>query len=309
MEKLRRRILTRSMLALLCFPLGMAAIIGCTAETEGAKSAGGAIDLPVELSVGIGQKAKTRAGTALLSSVFDVGDKFYAYFPGSKVTKNNTLFTIQSAVSQAKPDAQPFVKKAYQGTATVQAYYPQTVTETTAEFEVKADQSSTANYKASDLLYATNTIGLDGKATLNFDHRLSKIIVKATAGMGVTSITAVNIISGNRKVNLTAGTAMPGATLSVPNSSGSPLVMYSGTGTEAICAALIPPQTIANTAAFIEIVTNLGKAWYSLVSTTALTGGKSYTYELFAGSQNIGLTTTVTDWLVGDSFTGEVDIK
>ena len=132
-------------------------------------------------------------------------------------------------------------------------------------------------------------------APLNFSHKMAKIQVIANAGTGVSNITAVSIVSGNRTVALSGGNATLGA-LSDALSDGSPLTMYSDvTGAQSVnCAALLPPQTITNSD-FIKVTTKSdGAATYKVTKTLA--SGNTYTIVLDVSKSALGTTTTITGW-------------
>ena len=189
----------------------------------------------------------------------------------------------------------------------IYAYYPSTVTGTTTSFSVAVNQSDAAGYKASDLMYgvpsepsanpvARPASGNVADVSLDFSHKLSKIIVNATGSSGISQIQEVRIVGGHRTVNITDAACTVGNTLSdALSSSGTYITAYSGgTTNTATCAAIIVPET-ALTGAFIELVTELGTATYSLNNKT-FAGGMSYTYDITVTASMVGLTTAITDW-------------
>ena len=79
--------------------------------------------------------------------------------------------------------------------------------------------------------------------------------------------------------------------------------MYSGTSTSAVnCAALIPPQTINGN--FLQIVTNVGTATYSL-SSKQFVSGSSYQLTITVNAAAIGTTVAITGW----TGTGNVTVQ
>lgn len=199
------------------------------------------------------------------------------------------------------PATQPFFN-AGTTSATVHAYYGKSggssgtqVNNSTESFSVATDQSGDANYKASDLMYATATVQKTSPtASLTFAHRMSKILVTANIGAGVTNIQSVKIVGGYRTINIsTPQSCTLGTSLSDANSSTN-ITMWSGTSTSPVnCAALIPPQTIDGN--FLQIVTDKGTATYSLSSKQFETG-KSYTFNITVNAAAIGTTVAITGW-------------
>ena len=204
------------------------------------------------------------------------------------------------------------------------AYYPSSVTNSTTSFSVLQNQTSTANYKSSDLMYAscaaTRSAGAaTGSGSLTFSHRMAKIIVSAAVGAGVNTITDVRIVGGHRTINIsTPQTCALGTTLTDANSTSDYITAYTGGSTgSASCAALVVPEAGGFTGEFLQIITDMGTATYSL-SSKVLASGSAYTFNITAkksgltldGTINItvsaaaiGLTTTITTWTNGGTTT------
>ena len=284
------------------FPVASLLLLaGCRADEQ--PDAGGLVPLSLSATVEDDAGAATRAGTAVNNS-FASGDAFYAYFPsdvrvGSTTSASNTTFSYNG--SAWSPGTQPYFN-AGTTSATVHAYYGKSggssgtqVTNSTTSFSVATDQSGDANYKASDLMYATTTVQKSSPtASLSFSHRMSKILVTANIGAGITNIQSVKIVGGYRTINIsTPQSCTLGTSLSDANSSTN-ITMWSGTSTSAVnCAALIPPQTINGN--FLQIVTDKGTATYSLSSKQFETG-KSYQLTITVNAAAIGTTVAITGW-------------
>ena len=240
----------------------------------------------------------TRAGIEVQEAQFQSGETFYVHFAaGSAVNRQSkalasTKFTTTdgkgTAALAAGSDSVFFNPEAT--SATLHAYYPQTVTESTTSFEVAADQTTDAAYKASDLMYATTTALKKGtKVTipLKFEHRMAKVTVLAVAVDNVSKIRRVRIISGYRKVNIAdPATATPGTSLDPDKalSKTSPLQVYShdGEGENVVfTSAVLPPQTVEGN--FLEFDTDDGIYTYAIRQTT-LVGGHTYTLALRVGA-------------------------
>ena len=214
---------------------------------------------PIRLSASVvpqgGTEASlTRAVTSIHSTQFDNGETFYAYFATAgvrigNVVGNNTTYTTDGS-GNAAPATQPYFPAAVTS-VDVHAYYPSSVTNSTTSFSVLQDQTSTANYKSSDLMYATcaatrSAGAATGSGSLTFSHRMAKIIVSATVGAGVNTITDVRIVGGHRTINnSTPQTCTLGTTLTDANTTSDYITAYTGGSTgSASCAALVVPEAL-----------------------------------------------------------------
>lgn len=271
--------------------LPLAALLaGCMADYEERPDAtGGGLDglVPIYMTASVLEAesdkggAGTRAGADVQSSQLASGETFTVEFSGN-TTVESTTYKANGSGGTTCSGTQPYFTLAGTST-TVYAYYPEKPGST---FSVQADQSGDANYKKSDLMYATvASLAKTGTATtasLTFSHKMAKIIVNVTGvtGEAITNITDVRIIGGSRTINVTNTTTCTlGSTLTNANSTSSYVTMYTGgTGKAAFtCAALIPPQTING--AFLLVKTDVGDITYSLTNKT-FDSGQSYTYSM-----------------------------
>ena len=267
-----------------------------------------AIVSPQDESQGGSEASITRAGTSIQSTQFDNGETFYAYFATAgvhigNVVGNNTTYTTDGS-GNAAPATQPYFPAAVTS-VDVHAYYPSSVTNSTTSFSVLQNQTSTANYKSSDLMYAscaaTRSAGAaTGSGSLTFTHRMAKIIVSAAVGAGVNTITDVRIVGGHRTINIsTPQTCTLGTTLTDANTTSDYITAYTGGSTgSASCAALVVPEAGGFTGEFLQIITDMGTATYSL-SSKVLASGSAYTFNITVSAAAIGLTTTITTWTNG----------
>ena len=272
-------------------------LAGCTEDTLDE----GRGQVPISLTATVecdSDAVYTRAGTGVLNS-FANGDAIKVYFPsnvrvGSTTSASSTTYNHKG--SSWSPATLPFFN-AGASSCTVHAYYPSSHTNSTSSFSVQQDQSGDANYKSSDLMYATATITKSSPSgSLTFAHRMAKIIVNATAGAGVSTITDVRIIGGYRTINIsTPQSCALGTTLSNALSTSSYITMYSGGSSgSASCAAMIPPQSISGS--FLQVVTNQGTATYSLASVKSFESGKSYQLNITVNAAAVGTTNSIPSW-------------
>jgi len=256
-------------------------LTGCTADTFTVEQATERIPIGVSASV----SDVTRASSELQVSQFDVNETFYVHFSDGDITEPHACYTtttVNGTTTLATGSTQPFFVEGAT-TATLYAYYPQTVTETTTSFSVAADQTLDVNYKQSDLMFATAEATKEGvtvNVPLQFYHKLAKLTIIAQVDADISNITDISIISGGRTINITDPlTCTLGTTISDALSAGSPLAVYQdATGVKRLaCAAVLPPQDIAGD--FIKVTTATdGSVVYN--TTKTLVSGHNYTIVL-----------------------------
>ena len=267
--------MNRSMLFLIALLL----LAGCTTDILMPEANDGLV--PIGISVSNKNNVPTRAGTQIQKTQFDAGENINVYFAsGSDV--ENTQFTTVNSIGEtavAGGNTTPYFKRD-STEAVLHAYYPETVNNLTTKFGVQQDQTTTENFKMSDLMYATDTITKSGKtvtAQLLFEHKFSKIVAMVTAGDSVGHIYAVRIVGGYRTVTMADGTTCTlGTKYENPNSLDNPVLMYDNADgdTVVICAAMLPPQDINEE--FIEVVTDNGNYLYTLTKELQ----SSHTYNI-----------------------------
>lgn len=161
-------------------------------------------------------------------------------------------------------------------------------------FSVKTDQTSTANYLASDLVLAQNTnkTYTEGSPVeLAFNHLMSKISVNITKAAGATvdlKYAKVSIVNTN-----TATTFNPSASESILGESSTPaeITLFQGDNTDepSTVMGIMVPQTIAEATRLIKIQTNTNDAsanrtlYAKLSSETVFESGMVYTLNVEIG--------------------------
>ena len=277
---------------------------GCAADIQQEETFSGLV--PIQVTAG-GEGSLTRAGMEVQESQFQAGESFYVRFAAGTavdeagVDLDNTLFTTTNDNGTAEPtsgSSQPYFNPSVTS-ATLYAYYPQTVTESTTEFEVLSDQRTDENFKLSDLMFAETTALKRGTAVmipLKFSHLLAKITIMAVAVDSVKSIKGIRIISGKRGIDIAnPATCALGSTLSKPISTETPLLVYeNATGSEVVfCSAMLPPQTIEGN--FLVFDTDDGSYTYP-IRKTKLESGHGYALALrigaASGAESVGGSTS-----------------
>ena len=174
-------------------------------------------------------------------------------------------------------------------------------------FSVKTDQSSDANYLASDLLYAkaTDQSQTTDAIALNFTHQLSRINVTIKKGDGASALNGAKVYITN---TCTATTLNPstGALATTPSTVADILIgtlSAEPTAAGTTLYGITIPQDIAASTKLVKVTTSDKVYVAKLGSATTLEGGKSYNFTATVGtSTEVTLTlgsVTLTGW--GDS--------
>lgn len=188
-----------------------------------------------------------------------------------------------------------------------------------ADFSVAANQSATAGYLASDLLYGipAGTNSFDEKNTvvaLNFTHMLSKLTVKfktsANTDVDLKGST-INIVNTLPSTTLKVADGTIGAAKGTATNIKA--AAFAADATEFVASAIIVPQTVAP-GSFIQVVLTNGKMLNAKLNAAAtFASGKSYTYSVNISGQGetveaaIELGSTVADWVEDATvLTGDV---
>ena len=162
------------------------------------------------------------------------------------------------------------------------AYYPASAG---SLFTVAADQTDDADYKASDLMFAsvTNQAKQAEAVNLAFSHKMAKLNVNITAGSGVSSITSVSVLNVKPTVSFNQATGVVGEASGTTTT-----IAMSNEG-----AVIIPAQTIDG--GLLSIVTDKGTATYSVAS-KEFAAGQLYTINITVNLRAVGTTTAITGW-------------
>ena len=238
--------------------------------------------VPVTLAYTTIDATETRAAQNLNEGTFASGESVKVRISNTDANAwTDYTFTTGDAGAMNPASTAPYYPAGTQNIDIV-AYYPATAG---TSFTVAADQTDNADYKASDLMFAsvTNQAKQAEAVNLAFSHKMAKLCVNITAGAGVTSITSVSIINVKPTVTFNQATGAVGEATGTAIS-----IAVSNNG-----AALIPAQTIDG--GLLEIVTDKGTATYS-VSNKAFAAGQLYTLNITVNLRAVGTTTAITGW-------------
>lgn len=139
------------------------------------------------------------------------------------------------------------------------------------EFTVQADQSSDANYCASDLMIgvpSTNPVPSTTEAVqLNFKHKLTKLNINFNVGQSGVDLKGATVKVKNVKttatVNVQSGTAAESASSAVTDITAA---VFDAAATTFTASVIFVPQTITTNAAFVEVATSAGSTFTAPLS-------------------------------------------
>lgn len=202
----------------------------------------------------------------------------------------------------------------------VQAFYPSfkmQYSTTPQTFTVAQNQSQTssgdANYRVSDLMYGQPRAGyehLDGSGKVEpsddaiplvFEHKMVKISINVTTnGATVKGITMKNV---KRSIDFNTADATFSHLATADDGLGDNVIIYNdetGTSTNFICTALIPTQSLAANAQFIDVIIDAQPTdltyTYKLSNATTFESGKQYNYHLSVSMTEVPLDCEITNW-------------
>ena len=239
-------------------------------------------NVPVSLSYSTVDATETKAAQNLNEGTFASGESVTVRISNTGADSwTDYTFTTGSAGAMTAPNPGPYYPAGAQNIDIV-AYYPATAG---TSFTVATDQTADADYKASDLMFATVTNQAKQAEAVNlaFMHKMAKLNVNITAGSGVSSITSVSVLNVKPTVSFDQATGAVGEASGTATS-----IAMSNNG-----AAIIPAQTIDG--GLLSIVTDKGTATYSVAS-KEFAAGQLYTINITVNLRAVGTTTAIAGW-------------
>lgn len=182
-----------------------------------------------------------------------------------------------------------------------------------ATFTVRSDQSTMANYRASDLMYATAS-GLSYSETpheLTFYHLLSKVVVKLEPGAGFTAADLNNAtvvlgtVTGGEGLNNQV--TFNAATGTISDATGDLPIRVTTDADDAQHAAVIVPQNIKGKKLCVTLG-DVTKTWTITceAETFPLEAGKVYLFTITVNRSGLTVTVTIQPWESGENATGDI---
>ena len=176
------------------------------------------------------------------------------------------------------------------------------------DFSVSIDQSTNAEYLASDLLWATAASSKTDKAVgLIFAHKLAKVNVTLTStDIKDLSDATISICGTNIATNFNPSTGeLSAATANVQE-------IKAGVTTEEAytASAIVVPQTVANGTKFIKVVHGSKTFYYTLAANKELKSGYSHNYTLTVKEKELEVETEsdkITDWTDENGNIGDAE--
>ena len=250
--------------------------------------------LPINIGIG--------AWTKATDSGFETGDKVGVYVvnytgatsPGTLASSGNHATNIGFTYGTAWTADTQIYWKDQTTKADFYCYYPYvaSIADVSAyQFNVKANQSALADYKASDFLWG-KTAGVSPTSDpvqITIKHAMSNLIVRLTPGNGYTAADLANAVVKIKNlktrsvINLTNGSA---------SATGTAEDMIPRKETE-YYRALVVPQTITN---LDLIVIELGSDIYTLKQSITFEANKQHTCTIVVNKSNGGVTITIGNW-------------
>ena len=319
------------------FVLAAAAITlaACSSEEENVQTWNG------EIRLSYVDVIQTRAGQEIQPKAFDSGESLDVFInehttgtPSITYTQP-LIYTTGNNGALTEPSTQYFPQNG-NGVDIYGVYPSGTADDVNAEsipFSVQNDQSTTAGYKASDLMVgapASNPVAKTASSVqLSFLHCLSKININISAGDGVdvndlAGATVTIYTNTNDAIFNIQGALNPAdqdkrvTAVESQGQAAGPTVIAgtltaSGNNDFEGLSAIIIPQDIPAGSLFIAITATVGQTTttyrYSLpniVNVVSFDSGKVYTYNLTVKKSGLTLNnTSITDWDDGGSVDGE----
>jgi len=200
----------------------------------------------------------------------------------------------------------------------ITAWYPSGATHTngTAKaFAIQTNQTSAANYRASDLTASAKTAYVrsgrdgDGYTALTFKHLLTRLHLKLKAGgKGITDakLAGATVQLGNNDIFTSVTPNLDAGTMTVKNGNSDPkgsvtCTMNTGTG-NLEGYIIIPPQDLRGKTVKVTLSSTYGSGQYSAtlgsVDANNLTSGgqKAFLYEITVTGEELKVSSSITTW-------------
>lgn len=247
--------------------------------------------------------------TRATDTSFENGDKVGIYVvnqPDALKSSGNHADNIGFTYSGSWSAATTIYWKDETTKADFYCYYPYVSSISNVEaysFAVKTDQSSVANYKASDFLWGKTTGVAPTKDAVGITvkHAMSNVIVKLIAGNGYTAddMASASVAICGLKTNSTINLATGAITATGDVAEITPMVESD------YRRALVVPQSVSG----VELIkVTIGDKVYTLNQSIEFKSGKQHTCTLTVERTNQGINIGIDGWETeGDDFGGTVE--
>lgn len=287
-----------------CAIVSIALMAGCS-KNEGEEPTPQPEKLPINISTQLNT-------TRVTDSAFELDDKVGIYVvnqangvSGTLTTSGNYVDNMCFTYSNNKwtPDTE-----IYWADKTTKAdfycYYPYAnPTSVTAHtFTTKTDQSTLANYKASELIWgkAVGMAPTEDVVPITVNHSLSNAVVVVNPGTGFTAETLatadIEVKIANVKPNASINLATGEVTASGAASS---VTMYKDSDLN--YRALIVPQTVAESSL---VVITIDGITYTLTKGFTFKANTRHTFTVTVNKLNSGINIGIGDWVIDETDNG-----
>ena len=292
----------------------LVALASCSSDHELSQQS--AEDAAIRIQANVGGST-TRAADNIQGAQFDNGEHVCVYIyehTDGQATYNygdNGLLPCTADNNGHLSFSQPQYFPANGNGIDVYGVYPNSVMPGAAAFSVLTYQSDAANYRASDLMYAS-CVTNHKKGTpvsLSFQHKLSKVTVELVAGKGFEGAEAdlndaeVKITNTSTKCTFDAINKNGIGTISASTSSSDIQDITIGTWNSESknkMSAIVIPQTVSAGKELFEVTLNgINKPYkYKIPAGSGVTfsEGKVYNYKLTVNKAGIVVNSTITNW-------------
>lgn len=261
--------------------------------------------------------AETRAATDIQTSAFDAGETVDVYItenePGTNETHYNQpiLATTKTGGALDLQDGPYYYPTSGNG-VNIYALYPATAA-TGELFTIKEDQSTDANYKASDLMYGkpatNNPVSPSANAVdIKFSHLLSKVTINLIAGANVTSLDGAEVKLLGVKPSTTLTASKDGCSIAPASGTAASITVMTATETVTSGSAIIVPQTLPEM--FLQVTLDGATLTGKLDSgAPELTAGNEYTYDITVNMRGgaLEIEGSIKPWTDGGTDSGTVN--
>ncbi len=286
-------------------------------------------DLNVEIRLKSGldvQQTDTRAATTIQSDKFDSNEKIDVYISENTTGTATTTYGQPLTYTIGENGAMSTTTQQYFPTSgngvNIYAVYPSgTSIASENTFTIKEDQSTDANYKASDLMYGkptTNPVARQKSAvSINFKHLLSKVTVKLVSGAGNPDLDGAVVKLKDVLPSTTLTASISGGSVSEASGDKKAITVMTAATNALSGSAVIVPQTLNTN--FIEVTLKNGGVLTSTglkngssdtsLENVVLEAGKAYTYTITVNLTGLDVSSSIAEWGNGSSVTGDAEMS
>ena len=259
--------------------------------------------------------AETRAATDIQTSAFDAGETVDVYITENNGGNNPTTYPQPIEYTTGAGGALTVGTQYYYPTSgngvNIYALYPATAA-TGELFTIADDQSTDANYKASDLMYgkpASNPVSPSANAVdIQFTHLLSKVTINLKPGVNVTSLDGAEVKLLGVQPSTTLTASKDGCSIAPASGDATPITVMTATETVTSGSAIIVPQTLPEM--FLQVTLDGATLTGKLASgAPTLTAGNEYTYDITVNVRGgaLEIEGSITPWTDGGTDSGTVN--